>query len=320
MIPKDLVDRLRGKRCLVTGGAGFIGSNLVATLLPMGAEITVLDNLVTGKRENLPASSELRFVEADLVDHEGLDDLVAEADYVFHMAAMVGNMKSIEDPEGDARSNVMGSVRLYNTCRRHSVEKVVYSSSSAMFREAGSAPIDEEHAQVPESFYALTKMAGEHYARLAHSLWQVPTVCLRYFNVYGLPMEYNEYTGVISIFFRRLQADEALTIYGDGTQFRDFVYVGDVVQANLRAAALGEPGSVYNVGTGTRTSIRELAETMIRITGHDVPIEHEAFRPGEVLRSVADISRAREELGFAPRFTLRDGLRKMWQGISGSGE
>ena len=311
----ELASSLRNRRCLVTGGAGFIGSNVTRNLLEAGARVTVLDNLLTGKRENLPSSDSLELVEADLATFPELGDLVGECDYVFHLAAMVGNLKSIEQPEADARTNVLGSVRLYHACRERNVSKVVYSSSSAMFGEPESIPIDEDHPQRPESFYALSKMAGEHYALLAHSLWGVPTVCLRYFNVYGTPMEYNEYTGVISIFFDRLQAGRELTIYGDGTQYRDFVYVEDVVQANLRAAVLGPAGSTYNVGTGDKTTIQGLAETMIELTGTTVPIDHKDFRSGEVRESLADIRKARRELQYAPSFSLREGLERMWREI-----
>lgn len=315
IVSGDLARRFHRRRCLVTGGAGFIGSNLTRALLDLGATVTVLDNLSTGKRENLPEAEELTLVEGDLASNPGLRNLVAEANYVFHLAAMVGNIKSIELPEQDARTNILGSVRLYNLCREARIEKLVYSSSSAMFGEARTIPIAENHPQEPESFYALSKMAGEHYARLAHALWKVPTVCLRYFNVFGEPMEYNEYTGVISIFFDRLQESRRLTIYGDGEQYRDFVYVKDVVQANLRAAALGAPGRVYNVGSGRKTTIRALAETMIDLTGRNVEIEHQDFRPGEVRKSLADIGRAREELGFEPRHELREGLEEMWQSL-----
>ena len=315
MIPESLAEAFRRRACLVTGGAGFIGSNLASALLGLGARVTVLDNLSTGKRENLEDHPELSVIEEDLVTYDGLEREVAKADFVFHLAAMVGNLKSIQLPEQDARTNVLGSVRLYNACRGRSLEKLVYSSSSAMFGEARTIPIGEDEAQTPESFYALSKMAGEHYALLARSLWNVPAVCLRYFNVYGLPMEHNEYTGVISIFFDRLQEDRPLTIYGDGEQYRDFVAVDDIVQANLRAAALGTPGEVYNIGSGTKTTIRHLAETMIELTGHGVEIEHRAFRAGEVRESLADIRKARSELGFDPRLDLRGGLQKMWDGI-----
>lgn len=318
MIPDSLARKFLESRCLVTGGAGFIGSNLTRTLLDLGADVTVIDNMSTGKRENLPSSEALTILEEDVVSYDGLEDVVEEKDFVFHVAAMVGNIKSIKQPVEDARTNVMGSVRLYDACRETNVRKVVYSSSSAMFGEAEVIPIDEDQPQVPESFYALSKMAGEHYALLARSLWGVPTVCLRYFNVYGLPMEYNEYTGVISIFFDRLQSDRSLTIYGDGEQYRDFVYVADIVQANLRAALLGEAGRVYNVGSGRKTTIRDLAETMIDLTGHEVEIHYEDFRAGEVRESLANIHRARTGLGFEPRYDLRTGLREMWMGIQSS--
>lgn len=312
-LPDALTEEFREAQCLVTGGAGFIGSNLVKALLGIGAHVTVLDNLSTGKLEHLPENGNLEVIVGDLADYEGLDRVVARSKFIFHLAAMVGNIKSIELPEEDARTNVMGSVRLYNSCRRAgSVQKVVYSSSSAMFGEAESVPIGEEHRQAPESFYALSKMSAEHYAILAHGLWKVPTICLRYFNVYGWPMEHNEYTGVISIFFDRLAKGQPLTIYGDGEQYRDFVHVSDVVQANLRAAALGKPGRVFNVGGGTKATIRDLAETMIEITGIEVPVESLDFRPGEVRRSVADVSRARRELGYEPLVDLEAGLEMMW--------
>lgn len=312
-----------GRRCVVTGGAGFIGSNLTRALLDRGARVTVVDDFATGKRENLPEGvAELEVVEADLVGCAELPQLVSEADFVFHLAAQVGNLKSIEDPELDARTNVLGTVHLLRVCRdaggEKAVEKIVYSSSSAGYGEAERIPIDENEPQDPESFYALSKLTAERYACLAAELWGLPVTSLRYFNVFGLPMEYNEYTGVISIFFRRLKAGEPLVIYGDGTQYRDFVYVQDVVQANLLAALRGRPGGVYNVGSGRRTTIQDLAETMVRLTGRESEIRHEAFRPGEVRESLADIGKAREELGYAPEYDLRQGLEKMWETLAES--
>jgi len=315
MTSEDLSRHFRGTRCLVTGGAGFIGSNLTRALLAHGATVTVLDNFVTGKRENLTAAESLRVVEGDLCSFEELPEVVAESDYIFHLAAQVGNIKSIEKTEDDARTNVLGSVRLLRACRGSDVKKVVYSSSSAIFGEAKRIPIDEGHPHAPESFYALSKLTAERYSLLAASIWGVPAVCLRYFNVFGLPMEYNEYTGVISIFFNRLQAGEPLVIYGDGQQSRDFVYVSDVVQANLKAAMKGRPGGVYNVGSGESTTIVRLAETMIELTGGDSGVVFEDFRTGEVRRSLADVSHARTEFGFEPSYDLRQGLAEMWKGI-----
>jgi UDP-glucose 4-epimerase len=298
-------------RCLVTGGAGFIGSNLVKRLLAGGAHVTVLDNFVTGRREHLPESDRLAIVQEDVCRCELLQRFIAPVDYVFHLAAQVGNVKSVAAPVDDAATNVLGTIRLLDACRGTSIKRFVYSSSSAIFGEADALPIDEDHAVRPVSFYALSKLTGERYARLAHDLLAVPTVCLRYFNVYGLPMEANEYTGVISIFLNRLQQGQPLVIYGDGLQLRDFVHVADVAQANLRAALNGRPGGVYNIGTGQGTTIRELAELIMELMARSTPIEYQGFRAAEVRRSLADISRARRELGFAPAYTMREGLTRL---------
>jgi len=308
----------QGLRCLVTGGAGFIGSNLTRRLIGSGAEVTVLDDLSTGNRQHLQdlldlqKAAPLRFVEADLRSTPLLGELVAESDVVFHLAAQVGNVKSIAETETDAATNVMGTVRLLRACRDAALRRVVYSSSSATFGEAATLPIAEDHPQRPESFYALSKWTAERYAVLAHELWRVPTVCLRYFNVFGLPMEDSEYTGVISIFFRRLLAGEPLTVYGNGDALRDYVFVDDVVAANLLAGLHGAPGRVYNIGSGKGTTVVELADAMREVTGRDSATQFAPARAGEVRRSLADISRARAELGYEPRWDLRAGLRAMW--------
>jgi UDP-glucose 4-epimerase len=304
----DLQLTFDGARCLVTGGAGFIGSNLTRELLRLGATVTVVDNFSTGRHEHLPAASGLRTIEADLARYDKLQALVESTDYVFHLAACVGNVKSIAAPGADAEANVLGTVRLIEACRGARIRRIVYSSSSAIFGEAETMPIGEDHPQRPASFYALSKMTGERYMRLAADLLGLPTVCLRYFNVYGLPMEDNEYTGVISIFLRRLERGASLTIYGDGQQVRDFVHVSDVVQANLRAAHAGRTGAVYNIGTGSGTTITSLAELLAELTSQPAAIAYDEFRPGEVRHSTADIARARAELGYAPVHSIRSGL------------
>ena len=301
-----------GARCLVTGGAGFIGSNLTAALLRLGAQVTVLDSFATGNPGNLPRDSGLRVVEGDVASEPRVGELVREADYVFHLAAQVGNVKSIEQPVTDASTNVLGTVRLLEACRGARVRKLVYSSSSAIFGEAERLPIDESHPVNPASFYALSKLTGERYTRLAASLWGVPGVCLRYFNVFGEPMAPNEYSGVIWTFFDRLRNRMPLTIYGDGNQVRDFVFVADVVRANLLAAERADPGAVYNIGTGVETKIVELARTMVELTGVPSEIFFADFRAGEVRRSLADITRAATELGYAPQYDLRRGLWELW--------
>ena len=299
----------------MTGGAGFIGSNLVRALLREGAEVTVLDDLSTGSRSHLGEHRRLTLVTTDLRSEPRLASWVAGRDFVFHLAAQVGNLKSIRAPEADASTNVVATVRLLHASADAGVRKLVYSSSSAIFGEARSLPIAEDHPQDPASFYALSKLTGERYALLARALWGIPAVALRYFNVYGLPMEDNEYTGVISIFLRRLLRREPLVVYGDGEQFRDFVHVDDVVQANLLAAARAEPGSVYNVGTGERTSVNDLAEAVQRVTDVRVEVRHEPARAGEVLRSVADVGKIRAELGYRPGRGLDEGLAELWRDL-----
>lgn len=303
--------------CLVTGGAGFIGSNLVRALLAGGARVVVVDDLSTGDAGHLPSHPHLTLIAEDLCRMDGLADRVAEADFVFHLAAQVGNVKSIHDVGGDAERNVMGTVRLLEACRDSPPDALVYSSSSAIFGEARTLPIGEDHPFDPASFYALSKLTGERYVRLAVDLLGLPGVCLRYFNVFGLPMLDSEYSGVIPIFLHRLAAGEGLVIYGDGEQSRDFVFVDDVVQANLRAAARARPGSVYNVGTGTATTVRELAEAAMEVVGRKVPVEHRPPRAGEVRHSVADVARARGELGYEPFIDLRRGLGRVWRSMQG---
>lgn len=313
---QDLAQEFLHSRCLVTGGAGFIGSNLTRALLAAGCDVTVVDDFSTGKREHLPISDRLTVVAGDLLTLPELPALVARSDYIFHFAAQVGNVRSLAETERDAATNVLGSVRLFCACRNTGVRRLVYSSSSATFGEARQLPIDEAHPQSPASFYALSKLTAERYACLAAELWGVPAVSLRYFNVFGLPMEESEYTGVISIFFHRLLNGEPLVIYGNGEQFRDFVHVGDVVQANLLAARHGRPGGVYNIGSGVPTSIRQLAEAMLEVTGRTAEIVYREPRAGEVRESLADISLARSELGYQPRFDLRRGLSEMWRSLA----
>ena len=306
---------LNQSRCLVTGGAGFIGSHLVRALLAAGAHVTAFDNLSTGSWDHLPGDTRLTRCEGDVRIGSGLRALVEESDFVFHLAAQVGNVKSIRWAVEDAESNILGTVRVLEACRGSNVRAVVYSSSSAIFGEATRLPIDEDHPTAPASFYALSKFTGERYARLAVELWGVPAVCLRYFNVFGLPMENNEYTGVISIFFEALRTGNPLKIYGDGGQIRDFVYAKDVAAANLLAATRGLPGDVFNVGSGVPTSISSLATLMADIAGGGARIEYFPSRPGEVRDSCADITRARQALGFQPAYDLRRGLEDMWASL-----
>ncbi len=297
---------------LVTGGAGFIGSNLVRALLDQGTDVIVIDDFSSGRRQNLPRSSKLTVIEADLAELPDLERLVGRSDYVFHLAAQVGTVDSIRDPVRDAHANITGTVCLIDACRGSSVRKIVCSTSAAVFGEAQTIPITEEHPQQPASFYALSKMGAERYAVLASTLLGLPTICLRYFNVYGLPMGGSDYASVIAAFLECLRTDRPLVVYGDGSQDRDFVYVKDVVAANLLASVRGAPGSVYNIGTGTATTVLELARLMCKMADRRPPIDFQPFRDGEVRHSVAAIARARADLGYEPAYDLRAGLRDIW--------
>ena len=279
---------------LVTGGAGFIGSNLVRHLLSTGCQVTILDNFVSGNREDLPRSAKLRIIEGDVCSWPGLGALLKQIDYVFHLAAQVGNVKSIVSPETDAATNILGSVRLLKACAGTEIKKFVYASSSAIFGEAEQTPIPENHPQRPASFYALSKLTAEKYALLAAELWGVPAVCARFFNVYGLPMVQNEYSGVIPIFLRQLRDSQPLTIYGDGRQVRDFVYVEDIVRGLVLAALRAPAGSTYNLGSGISTTIVDLAKLLGQLASVTPTIIYEDFRPGEVRQSLADISKLRQ--------------------------
>jgi UDP-glucose 4-epimerase len=297
---------------LVTGGAGFIGSNLVRALLDRGDRVIVVDDFSTGRRENLPRSSNLTVIESDLAQGADVGEAVEKADYVFHLAAQVGTLKATQDPRGDALANVIGTIRLLEACRDAPVRRIVVATSAAAFGEAQTVPIAEDHPQRPESFYALSKMAAERYAVLAATLLHLPTVCLRYFNVYGFPVARSEYASVIVAFLDRLRANQPLLIHGDGLQDRDFVYVRDVVAANLLAAERGRPGAVYNIGTGTATTVLDLARLMCELAGRQPGIDFLPPRAGEVRHSVAGIERARAELGYEPAYDLRAGLRDFW--------
>jgi UDP-glucose 4-epimerase len=294
---------LEGKRILVTGGCGFIGSHLVHALW-RDNEVVVVDDLSSGRLANLEGCR-VQFYHCSILD--AIEPLFAGVEVVFHTAANVTVQGSIDDPCQDARTNVEGLLRVLEAGRRQGVKRFVFSASSAVYGEALYLPINEEHPLRPDSPYAVSKLAGEYYVRLYHDLYGLATVSLRYFNVYG-PRQVDDgpYSGVISIFARCIREQQPLVIYGDGHQTRDFVHVQDVVQANLSAAQpdFAAQGQVINVGAGVTTSVLQLAQLM---GGSD--LTYAPARPGDVRESVADLSLARRSLGFAPTVSLREGLR-----------
>jgi UDP-glucose 4-epimerase len=304
------------KTCLVTGGAGFIGSNLVEYLIREGMQVRVLDNLITGSLENLkPFEGQIEFKKGDIRDLNALRDAMSDIGFVFHQAAMVSVPKSVEDPIEAALVNDLGTLNVLETARLANVKKVVFASSCAVYGDLPTLPKREEMATRPLSPYAASKLHGETYACLYSDLYSLDTVCLRYFNVYGPKQDpTSPYSGVISVFMDKANRGETVTIYGDGEQYRDFVFVADVVRANLQAA-LNEnaSGLIINVGTGSSVTINQLWKDISNIAGVGSEPHRAPEREGDIRESVADISRARQILGYEPKYSFLDGLELTWQ-------
>jgi UDP-glucose 4-epimerase len=296
-----------GETILVTGGAGFIGSHLVDALADEN-DVRVLDSLSSGRRDRVPDGVTL--VEGDLRN----DDAVARAtdgiDLVFHEAALVSVERSVEDPVESHAVNVDGTLALLERVRAEDA-RVVLASSAAIYGHPEYTPVDEDHPAEPSSPYGLEKATADEYARLYHELYDIETVSLRYFNVYGPRQVGGDYSAVISIFLEQARAGEPITIDGDGTQTRDFVHVSDVVRANLLAATTDAVGESFNVGTGSSVTIRELAETIREVVGSDSEIVHGEPRPGDIEHSRASISKIRTELGYEPTVNLEEGLSRL---------
>jgi UDP-glucose 4-epimerase len=292
-------------KVLVTGGAGFIGSAVVRYGLDAGHEVVILDDFSTGYRANIPDG--VQVIEGDIRQAVVLDAALKGVQAVFHLAAAVGNVRSIEDPLDDAQINVIGTLNLLEAMRRAGIEQIVYSSSAAIFGEPHYLPVDEQHPTNPDSPYGVTKLTAEKHILCYGRLYNWHTTCLRYFNVYGINQRYDAYGNVIPIFATRLLNGEPLKIYGDGEQTRDFVDVEDVARANWLALNRGVSGA-YNVGTGQVTTVNDLAVLIQQSTGRTTEVTYMAPRAGEVLHSRASIDCARDNLGYEPQVNLRDGL------------
>jgi len=285
-------------RTLVTGGAGFIGSNIVRRLLELGHEPVVLDNVSSGYRENLVPG--VAFVEGDVRDRESVKAAIDGCGVVLHLAASVGNARSIADPQTDSAINVVGTLNVLEAARAQGIERVVFSSSAGVFGELKTLPIAEDHPQDPDSPYGTSKLAAEKMCLVYNKLYGMRNVCLRYFNVYGPHQRFDAYGNVIPIFADRILKGVPMTIFGDGEQTRDFVNVADVAAANLAAAFTADVRGVFNIGSGGRITINELARVMQEVSGVHVGVEYAPERPGDVRDSLADISAARAAFGFAP--------------------
>ena len=296
-------------KALVTGGAGFIGSNLVRQLVADGHDVTVLDSLLSGFRSNLDPFPQVRFIEGDIRDEKVVAEAVKGADVVFHMAASVGNKRSIEHPLIDAGINVMGTLTVLEAARQAGVRKIVASSSAGIFGELKTLPIKEDHPVEPDTPYGSTKLCMEKLCLAYAKLYDIEAVCLRYFNVYGQNQRFDAYGNVIPIFAFKMLRGEPLTIFGDGEQTRDFINVKDVVQANIKAATAQGVSGAFNIGSGDRITINRLVELLRLASGLEPPVVYQAPRPGDVLHSLAEISAARSLLGFVPSVSMEEGLK-----------
>lgn len=307
--------RFKGERALITGGAGFIGSHLARRLVSLGAQAVALDDLSGGFRENLPTTN-CEFVHASVLDDAALRRAISGCRWVFHKAAMVSVPESVEKPDACVRLNVGGTERVLAAARDAKVERVMFAASAAAYGNHPTLPCSERHLPDCWSPYAMSKVAGEHLMATYARCYGLSTVSLRYMNIFGPRQNPNSpYAAVISAFVNRLRAGKQPTVYGDGSQTRDFTFIDNVVHANLLAAAGGRPGAAFegqpiNIGTGVRTSLMDVLRALGKALKVDATPAHGPPRAGDIMHSVADISLARRVLGYEPLVGLEEGLER----------
>lgn len=307
----------RASNCLVTGGAGFIGSHLAARLLALGHRVRVVDNLSTGDEANLDGlEGDIEFLQADLCEAEVCRRAVAGIEVVFHVAALPSVPRSLKDPWASHAANVNATMRLLEACQEAKVARIVYSSSSSVYGDTPVLPKTESVEPLPRSPYAASKLAGEQYVLAFARAGVIEGVALRYFNVFGPRQSpHSAYAAVIPRFFQAALEGHSAVVYGDGHQTRDFTYVDNVVDANILAAS-GPGGTVsgwpVNVGAGTKTTLLGLIGMMGPISGRPLAYVHEPSRSGDVRDSLASLDRAERLLGYQPRISLDEGLRRTW--------
>jgi UDP-glucose 4-epimerase len=298
-------------KVLVTGGAGFIGSNIVDKLVTRGDQVVIVDNISSGKEENV--NTRARMYRVDITSPELLGVFEKEKpDAVIHQAAQIHVNTSVEDPLYDAHVNIMGTINLLEACRKTGVKKVVYASSAAVYGNPEYLPIDEKHPVCPLSGYGVSKYTVEHYLHVYHHLYGLKYTILRYANVYGLRQDPRGEGGVISILVDKYLNRQPFTIFGDGEQTRDYIYVEDVARANLAALERGD-GEVLNIGTGVSTSLNDVVKLFDRIAGYKNNVEYGPERPGDIKFSYFDNTKACQTLAWEPKITLAEGLRKTYE-------
>jgi len=308
--------KLPFKNALVTGGAGFIGSHLVEALISAGCRVAVLDNLSSGKTANLKhLAGQISFFQEDIRNRKVLADAIEGCEVVFHLAAVVSVPQTVENPVDSAAVNDSGTLYVLDAARQKKVKRFVFSSSCAVYGDDPRLPKRENMAPRPLSPYAVQKLAAEYYARVYYDLYGIETVVLRYFNVYGPRQDpLSPYSGVISIFMTKALQNQPAVIYGNGDQSRDFIYVQDVVKANLlSAAAENAAGRIMNIGSARAVRINQLWQTICALSGRSLESRHVSKRPGDINESLAGMATARELLGFECEVSLEDGLERTFE-------
>lgn len=300
-------------KIIVTGGAGFIGSHIVEHWVKQNADVHVLDNLSSGYKKNIEQFN-ITFHEGNITDKDLVFRLLEGADYVHHLAAMVSVPESVADPFGCVEINVKGLLNILEAAVKHKIKKIIHSSSAAVYGENPESPKTVKMRPMPKSPYGITKLDGEFYLDAYYQNYGLEAVSLRYFNVFGPRQDPNsQYAAAIPIFIQKALKNETITIYGDGEQTRDFIYVKDVVQANILAALSEVKNGVYNVGNEKSITINELARLVISETGSSSKIVFENERPGDIKHSLSSIAATRTDLGFEPKHDLILGLKETIQ-------
>ena len=301
---------MKDKKIVITGGAGFIGSSMARTLSKEN-KVTVIDDLSTGYIKNIQGfidSNAIGFVKGSITDLDLLQEIFKDVDYVFHEAAIPSVPRSIKDPISSNFVNVNGTLNVLVAARDNNVKKIVYASSSSVYGDTPTLPKEEDMQTYPLSPYAVCKLTGEYYCQIFNNIYSLPTASLRYFNVYGPRQDpLSEYAAVIPKFITCILNEESPIIYGDGEQTRDFTFIEDVVQANILVAESDATG-VFNIACGKRISINDLVQSIRVITEKDIEPVYNDPRPGDILHSLADISKAKEQFHFNPKFTMDNGL------------
>ncbi len=301
---------------LVTGGAGFIGSNITERLLSRGHQVRVIDNFSTGRRENIASfHNDITLYELDISETRGLLQAFDGVDYVLHQAALPSVPRSIADPVGSFRSIAEGTLNMLEMSRSAGVKRLVYASSSSIYGSNPELPKHEDMIPAPLSPYAAAKLSAETYCRVYHNVFGLQTVCLRYFNVFGPRQDPNsEYAAVIPKFIRAALNNEVLTIFGDGENSRDFTYIDNVVDTNIMAAESDAgAGEVFNIACGDRITLNEMTKVIEELVGYSVDRRYDPPRQGDVPHSQADITRIKESFGYEPKISFQHGMLKTFE-------